>query len=285
MFDISIEFFHFLKKFKNNKCDKFIPSKYLNEVSIDICSHCNLNCRGCDHFSPVAQPSFYDLVKFEKDIKRLYELFDDNIGCIKLMGGEPLLNPDVLKYCEITRKYFKNSPIKIVSNGILIDKQSSEFYEKIHDLNIIIEYTKYPINLNYEEFENIAKKYNICIRTFSRCTEEIKTSYKIPLDLEGKQNIKENFANCFHAKNCLFLKYGKLYTCTVAPSIEHFNKYFNKNIPLSENDGIDIYKVKDKKTILKFLARPIPFCKYCNVKGRTFKNEWGISKKDINEWI
>lgn len=284
MFDnTDIKIIHFLKKLKTRKCGNFIPQKYLNEVSVDICSHCNLNCRGCDHFSPLAQQSFYDLTQFEKDIKRLAELSKDKIGCIKLMGGEPLLNPDVIKYCEILRKYFKKTKAKIVSNGILIDKQTPEFYKKIHDLNITIEYTNYPINLNLTAFKDISKKYDICIKTFSKCIEPMKTSYKIPLDLTGKQNIDENFAACFHANNCIFLKNGKLYTCTVAPNIENFNKYFGKNIPLSEKDGIDIYKVKNMKKILKFLATPVPFCKYCNVKGRTFKNPWGISKKDINE--
>ena len=80
------------------------------------------------------------------------------------------------------------------------------------------------------------------------------------------------------------LKNKKIYTCTVAPNIEHFNKYFNKNLPLCDNDGIDIYKVKSIDEILEFLSKPIPFCKYCNVNGRTFGHEWRRSEKLIEEW-
>ena len=53
---------------------------------------------------------------------------------------------------------------------------------------------------------------------------------------------------------------------------------------LEEADYIDIYKAKSIQEILAFLAKPIPFCKYCNVKGRTFGHERGISKKEIEEW-
>ena len=285
--DIKFAILHLLKAFKifRKINPKLIPKKNLDEISIDICSSCNLNCRGCDHFSPLAEYSVYDLAQFEKDIKRLSELSNKNIGIIKLMGGEPLLNPDILQYCNIVRKFFPNTDIRIVSNGILIDKQVPEFYMKIRELNVIIEYTNYPINLNYSKFDEISERYGICIRTFSRNHETLKTSYKVPLDLNGKQDIYSNFLNCFHASNCLFLKNGKLYTCTVAPNIEYFNKYFHKNIPLSKKDGIDIYKAKNIEKVLKFLAKPIPFCKYCNVNRRTFNNKWGISNRDISEWI
>ena len=78
---------------------------------------------------------------------------------------------------------------------------------------------------------------------------------------------------------------GNLYTCTIAPNIEHFNKYFGYNLPLTDRDGIDIYKAESMEEILEFLAKPIPFCKYCKVKERTFNHEWTTSKKEINEWI
>lgn len=47
----------------------------------------------------------------------------------------------------------------------------------------------------------------------------------------------------------------------------HFNKFFDKNIPLVDKDGIDIYKAKSMKEILEFLSKPIPFCGYCKVNG------------------
>ena len=41
---------------------------------VDIVDHCNLNCKCCGHFSPLAPKGFLDINTFERDLKRLHEL-------------------------------------------------------------------------------------------------------------------------------------------------------------------------------------------------------------------
>lgn len=48
---------------------------------VDIVDHCNLNCKGCGHFSPLAPKSFLDIETFENDLRRLNELLNGNIYC------------------------------------------------------------------------------------------------------------------------------------------------------------------------------------------------------------
>lgn len=59
------------------------------------------------------------------------------------------------------------------------------------------------------------------------------------------------------SKRLYYVENGRLYTCTLIPNIEHFNKYFNKNLEVCDDDSIDIYKAKIKKKFLIFL--PIQF--------------------------
>ena len=264
--------------------EKITPQSYLKSIAIDISHHCNLNCQNCDHFSPLAEPKFYDLEQIKSDIKCLSELSDKTLGIIKLMGGEPLLNPRINEYMQYSREYFPNTRIEIVSNGIILNNQPIEFWENCNKYNITIVLTKYPINTNYVLAEETAKKYNVSLEYYGSTNEIIKQSYHMPLDLEGMQDCKKSFLNCYHANNCVMLKDGKIYTCTVAPNIEHFNKYFGKDLPLTDYDGIDIYKANNIQEVLQFLAKPIPFCRFCNVNGRTFGHKWEISKKDISEW-
>ena len=68
---------------------------------VDIVDHCNLNCKGCGHFSPLASKSFLDLETFENDLRRLNELLNGEIYCFELMGGEALLHPQLEKFIEI----------------------------------------------------------------------------------------------------------------------------------------------------------------------------------------
>ena len=275
---------HALQSICSEMIKRVYPKPYLRNFVVDITHHCNLNCRGCDHFSSIAKEGFYDLKQFKNDFERLSQLTHGQVDRIGIMGGEPLLNPDVLEYLRIARKNFPETKIRLVTNGILLNKQIEEFWLTLKELNIFVEYTKYDLNLDYKAIDSIIKKYDVPIDVYGYDQNVIKTSYKIPLDLKGNQDIVTNFLTCFHANHCITLKNGKMYTCTVAPNIEHFNKHFSQNIPLTERDGIDIHKAEKIEEILEFLARPIPFCKYCNVKGRTFGHEWGVSKKDIKEW-
>ena len=81
------------------------------------------------------------------------------------------------------------------------------------------------------------------------------------------------------------LKDGKLYPCTCIPNIYHFNKYFNKNIPVTDRDYIDIFKVEKVEEIENFLNREVPFCAYCNVKNRTDGKPWSVTKFELEEWF
>ena len=46
-------------------------------VEVNLADHCNLNCQCCDHFSPLAKPTFLDYDQYVKDLQRLSELTDN----------------------------------------------------------------------------------------------------------------------------------------------------------------------------------------------------------------
>jgi len=68
-----------------------------------------------------------------------------------------------------------------------------------------------------------------------------------------------------------------------------FNNYFIKNsgaaMEATDDDSIDIYKAKDIGEIYEFLSKPMPFCRYCRIKSWEIGIEWGVSKKEITEWV
>ncbi len=68
-------------------------------------------------------------------------------------------------------------------------------------------------------------------------------------------------------------------------NIAAFNKYFNQNLKVSDKDFLEISKISDKDEIFKFMCHPVPFCRYCNIKGAVFGLPWGISKKSMDEWV
>lgn len=142
--------------------------------------------------------------------------------------------------------------------------------------------TIYPVSADYESVEKKARKLGI---EYSYTNgETVKTLWKSPLDFEGSMDAREMFQICGEANYCVTLDHGKLYTCFVAAFVHHFITYFNQPLKYAANNGIDIYQAKSSQEIFSFLASPIPMCRHCKVKERTYNNPWGLSEKKITEW-
>lgn len=264
---------------------KQMPQPTLEYFVLNILDHCNLRCKGCDHFAAIAEERFVTVDNIEKDLSRMSDLLDQQAVRIGIMGGEPLLHPDLLLILSMTRKYFPNTIIQLVTNGLLLMQQTDEFWKTCKENNIVIVNTKYPINLDYDGMVTKAEQFGVAFEHYGNTGEKTKTSYKIPLDLKGKQNPRSNYLKCHHSNNCSLLMEGKFYACTVAPNINIFNKRYGTDLKLVEDDYLDIYKINDKQEIFDFLSKPIPFCRYCDVEHRQYGLEWERSKQLKEEWI
>ena len=260
------------------------PHKLIR-FEVHLADHCNLNCVGCDHFSPLAEPSFVDIDTFKRDFARMGELFSHKCEWIHLLGGEPLLNPDIIKLMKIARENFTEGDIQIVTNGILLPQQDEKFWCACHDNNIQIRMTHYPIKVDIDKIRFLANKFKVDFAYYAQETEKNKF-YQMPLDLSGKGNASLNFLKCWHGDGCPLLRNGKLFTCTIMPNVHFFNKAFNQNIPITEADYIDIYSDITPKEILRRLATHIPACSYCNInKHKNSSVEWHVSKREMSEWV
>jgi MoaA/NifB/PqqE/SkfB family radical SAM enzyme len=269
--------------------EKFLKSTYLNRLKtrtslrfeVHLTDHCNLNCIGCLHFAPLAEKYFLNIKEYEQDCKQLSNLLNGEIESICLLGGEPLLHPQITEIMEITRKHFPVGEIIIVTNGILLFKLDNFFWKKCHDNSIGISITKYPISLEFDFLEKKAKHYGITFKYFKIIKEFSKSS----LDKEGSQNIIDNSKSCGMINYCIQLRNGKLFTCPLVAYIDIFNRYFNESFQITDKDYVDIYKIKDKYEIFNFLCKPFPFCRYCNIEKLEYNIPWQPSKKQISEWI
>jgi len=265
----------------SNRFSKPILEKLRFEVN--LAEHCNLNCVCCDHFSPVAEKKFLDSEQYERDLIRLAELFPDKVANVLLVGGEPLLHPGLTEIIALTRRHLPGSRVGLVTNGLLLPKMDLAFWEAARDNRLAITVTNYPIKIDHERIRELTAQYGIV--TDYSWGGKLKTMNKMVLDPEGSGEKGYNFKKCHRSNGCIMLQEGRLYTCTVAPTIGHFNRYFGQNIPLTDEDGIDIYKAESGQEILEFLRHPIPFCRYCDLRTRIKGLPWRQSGREITEWF
>lgn len=249
---------------------------------IEVTDHCNLNCKGCGSFAPLAEPWYVDVENLEKDLRILSSLSKGEMHRINILGGEPLLHPNITEIIEITRQYFPIGNINFVTNGILLLDASDLFWKCCSDNGVILRPTKYPINIDWEAIKDKAMDYNVKYQYFGCVTKSEGWIHNVITD-NADRNEVHSFLNCANANNCTVLKNGKLYPCPKAAKIDIFNKYFSTEYHVSERDYLELNKVKSLEEIMEFMTKPIPFCKYCNPYAYSATN-WETSKKLIEEW-
>ena len=162
---------------------------------------------------------------------------------------------------------------------------NEEFWTSCRENKIVIRPTKYPVNLDYDALEELAAAHNVEYRYIGDTHDTIKTLNKYPLDINGLQDARRSFRLCHRANKCIYLQHGRLYTCTVAPTIRHLNQHFGLSLSEDLADSIDIYAAKSAQEILEFLAKPIPFCKYCMPEKSQSGLAWRQSEGKLSEWI
>lgn len=253
---------------------------YISQLETHLCDHCNLSCKSCTHFSPlVTEPVFTDLEQYTKDIRALSKKLE--IRTILLLGGEPLLHPQLNDFMRVTRETYPHSRIFILTNGLLLPKMPNDFWETLRQCRIHIRWSKYPLLKDkFSEiyrhlkkhralsFGEISSKYTGCFYNFS------------PFSPNGTEDPKQAFRECF-AKGCVTLYRGKLYTCP-ACYVFRANEYFHANHEVPE--GWDIYKYSGKE-LQSFLNKPIPFCRYCHHGVHPKSFPWEVSKRKAEEWM
>ncbi|MDR1337973.1 MAG: 4Fe-4S cluster-binding domain-containing protein [Rickettsiales bacterium] len=265
-----------------------MPNVVVRKLSVHLVDHCNLGCANCSHFCPLVKKDSFILSPddFERDARRFSQLVDGRVQDIELYGGEPLLHPNVESIMEIARRNFPDSLIKIITNGILLPTMPESFWLAARKHQIVIEPTKYPIDVDWERIQKIAARYGVMFRFFANTGDVCKTMYHKPLDLNGLQDPRFSFFNCYHGMGgCAQLYQGKLYMCAIVAYVKYFNEYFGKDLKIHRDDFIDIHREGlSDRDIFEFLAKPIPFCRYCAIGQCTFGHKWRQSQKSISEW-
>jgi len=248
--------------------------RYLEHHIVD---HCNLKCAGCSHFSPLCGPWFENIEDFKRDFGKLAELTEGNVGIIRLMGGEPLLHPDLHEFLIACRNLFPNTHIELVTNGILLpSKKDKGLLEVCNDFGIVVCVSDYGLL----DVTKVLDGFKL-IRFYGK-TE----LYNISMDLSGSQDPKTAFDNCdLHVNRWDYFQHGRFYPCCIGGNIHIFEQHFNLKLLENEDDiSISIYK-HSLTEIEDFMNRPKQLCKYCQTILRSHNyTPFSRSTGDIKEW-
>lgn len=226
----------------------------LPQVEMHIADYCNLNCKGCTHFSPIFEKKLPDFETRIKDVLLLKSKFSD-ILYFSILGGEPFLNSDIIRYIEEIRNLLPDTYIQIVTNGLLLLGLEDEIFSCIRENKITVSISEYaPTHNRIKEIEEKLMSHQISyiIRPYDN-----KQKFNMPLSLSEQSKYPYK---CI-SNGCVNIWNGKIARCPTLMYMEKFNEVFHTNLP---TEGImQMSDCPDGFELLELLQKKVPLCDHC----------------------
>jgi len=231
-------------------------------IEYSVSYHCNLRCSGCSHMSPFLGKRFPSIESFSSDIHQLSKGLHAEI--IRLLGGEPLLNPEISSFIKVTKKSGIADKIMVTTNGLLLHKMNDDFWENV-DFILVNLYPGAPLKERLGYFKERANQFHT--RLWMDPVSKFRTT--IVTDPHPRDWVTGMiFKTCkdVHLWHCHMIYEGKLYKCAVPPFLPEYLSKMGKDGYDSAREGFDLYKTRNFVEELKdFLLSPktLEACRFC----------------------
>lgn len=258
IYDLRCAYFNeFLGKKKASIFSRFSKKIYLPCFEIPITTICTLRCKNCSNLIQYYDKPYHvntdDLVSdLEKFISAI-----DKIGCVRILGGEPILSPALPEILNILIGSCKVDNILIVTNGtLLFSEDVIEIIKKTKKVKVSI--SNYGDNSKkIKELEGQLYKHKINF-------EVRNVIWREKADIIQNSQTERELTNFFEVcPNKFFsLLNGKIYIC---PKSAHAS-----DLGLIETEHyVDIRDEKSRKEIRNQIVslvnnNYVELCKYCN---------------------
>lgn len=267
-------------------------------LSVPLTEFCQgILCYGCTSCVPVIEQKYsYNFEQFCTDMTKIHSLIGLKIKYINFTGGDVFLHPRLIEIVEYTRNLYKNIPINFSINGVLLSKQTKEFWHRLGKCDVDLNWTLYPIQYpDLEETMNVITKINgVRLNIIGDSSGEEKNSWKLPYSFE-KQN-QYDWLFCRHHKcsnNVLIMYQNTLGVCHPHRGLIHLEKKFGdkfteefKNAITKFNEEIlKINEIENKDEIVEYMRKRPSMCDYCALRERKNMGKWLKSEGKFEEWF
>lgn len=238
---------------------------------VNIVEHCNLKCRSCTHLSPVLPKHFVDPGDLSSDLTTLARSYHATV--LKILGGEPLLHPNLLDVITAARESQVAEKMEIWTNGLLLPRMERRVWEAVDSVRISL----YPgRSLKQHQLDrciDLARRNNVPIRykryqTFQESYSEQGT--------DDPSLVKKIYATCneAHRWRCHTVANGWFFKC---PQSYMIPKGMSLGPEATYLNGLKIDDSPEfRDRLLSYLTspEPLPACRNClGSAGKWFEHQ------------
>ena len=257
-------------------------------LDVHVADGCNLRCRGCVHFAPLAQKRFLDLDGYEVDLSAIGAIpeIESYFRGLFLMGGEPLLHPRIDDVITLTRRLLPHIRIVLATNGILLRRMGDKFWDALVNCGVEMQLSAYPINMDYCDVAEMARARGAYVDFAMDLTgrdAEKESFLKVAIDPDGQQDPIRSFNSCFFGGSFMQLANGSIWNCQVAAHHATLNAAFGWDMASKSADELPLASITSIDDIESFRRSAHPMCRYC-ANDRMAIVTWDRSRLDEREW-
>jgi hypothetical protein len=227
---------------------------------LDIVDHCNIVCADCNHASPVIKKRYTNPEETCRDLSLLAKVYEPQV--IKILGGEPLLHPDLPGIFSAIRRSGFCSTLYLITNGLLLPKQGEDFWKAID----ILEISCYPdSSLTDEQLRDCldkAKQYDVTLYVYYY--EQFRPTF-VMKGYEHPDLANRVYQQCYlaHTWGCHIVHEGYFYKC---PQSVYVPKALGLPSDHCKADGIKLEDSPDFiHKLFEYLSsdKPLNACSHC----------------------
>jgi MoaA/NifB/PqqE/SkfB family radical SAM enzyme len=223
--------------------------------------HCNIACLDCNHGAPGLGPRYADPGVVSDDFSKLAKVY--RAEWIKIIGGEPLLHPDLSALIRVLRASRISSKIVMFTNGLLLDRMSDDVWRGLDRIEI----SHYPhVALEEGLLRHIharAVQHGVQIQRFYY--QNFRATFSL-IGTKDNELARRIYRTCKLANlwGCQSIHRGRFYKCPQSIYIPHLVDCFG--VSSDREDGLTIEESAlffDSLKDYLVSKEPLAACRYC----------------------
>jgi organic radical activating enzyme len=133
----------------------------VESVELHVVEHCNLRCAQCCNASPYLPESAMSIDEVRRVCARLAEVVRPDV--LKIMGGEPLLHPDIGGVLRAVRQSGVAPRVRLFTNGLLLHRLGDDAFAALDELTVS-SYASAPVRPEViAETEARARRFDVVL--------------------------------------------------------------------------------------------------------------------------
>jgi len=248
----------------------------------NLTEHCNLACHGCDHASPLLPEKFARLGDFVRDLEALAGVL--HAGDLRIVGGEPLLHPDLVAFLREGRRIGVADRIVLYTNGVLLHEVPDALWSSIDELYVSA-YPKVRRRLSDEDCARRCAEHGVKL-TVDRI--EVFTRSLLNQPIGEPRLVQAVFDNCRVAAECPTVHDGRFYRCAIAPFISPRLAARGIAYDNRPQDGVPLHGNANLRAAIAdclTTRQPLGACTWCLGSSAPYEKHHQLNREGCRAWL